>query len=142
MKFYVNNYSNPIDNGCRTNWSNMQTKYPALNIIEKKDEYLIEVELPGFIIEDINLKLEKHVLRISSKKNEVLDAQDNIEEKQEEKKTFLLKERVKKEFERSLSIGNDVDEDKLSASLKNGLLLITLPKMEQVQPRDIEVAAV
>jgi HSP20 family protein len=138
MKFYVNNYSNLYDNGCRTNWSNMQSKYPTLNIIESKNEYTVEVELPGFSIDDINIKLEKHVLRISSKPTEV---KDNAEEK-EEKKTFILRERVKKEFSRSLSLGNDVDEDKLSANLKNGILLITLPKMEQVLPRSIEVAAV
>jgi HSP20 family molecular chaperone IbpA len=142
MKFYVNDYSNSFDNGCRTNLSNMQTKYPALNIVEKKNEYLIEVELPGFTIDDINLKLEKHVLKISSKKDKVVSDEDKNEEKAEEKRTFLLKERVKKDFERSLALGNDVDEDKLTASLKNGLLLINLPKMEQMLPRNIDVAAV
>lgn len=131
MKFYLDNYSNLYDKGCRTNWNNMQNKYPALNIIEKNNEYLVEVELPGFTIDDINLKLEKHVLKISTRKLEKLET--------EEEKTFLLKERVKKEFERSLSLGSDVDEDKLSATLKNGLLVVKLPKMNQALPRSIKV---
>lgn len=137
MKFYVNNYNNPYNNGHRTNWANVQSKYPALNIIERKNEYTVEVELPGFTINDINIKLEKHVLRISSKENKTVDSKSTQDDK-----TYLIKERVKKEFKRSLSLGDDVDEDKLSASLKNGLLIITLPKVELSLPRSIDVAVV
>jgi HSP20 family protein len=146
MRFYVNDYYNRFNNMNygSSNWGNLQSKYPALNILEKTDEYIVEVELPGFTIADVNLKLEKHILKISSKNLEPV-AEEKKEESSEEKKDdvrFLLKERVQKKFSRSLTLGNDVDEDKLSASLKNGLLLITLPKKEQVLPRAIDVEAV
>ena len=143
MKFYVNDYCNQFNNmNCgSSNWTNLQSKYPSLNIIEKSNEYVVEVELPGFTIEDVNLKLEKHVLKISSKEVEAEVKEESNEEKKDEVK-FLLKERVQKKFSRSLSLGNDVDEEKLAASLKNGLLLITLPKKEQVLPRNIDVEAV
>ncbi|MGH4037715.1 MAG: Hsp20/alpha crystallin family protein [Sphaerochaeta sp.] len=146
MRFYVNDYYNRFNNMNygSSNWGNLQSKYPALNILEKNDEYIVEVELPGFTIADVNLKLEKHILKISSKNLEPV-VEEKKEESSEDKKDdvrFLLKERVQKKFSRSLTLGNDVDEDKLSASLKNGLLLITLPKKEQVLPRAIDVEAV
>lgn len=138
MKFYVNN-NNMCCNNSFSSWTNVQSKYPVLNIIESNKEYLIEVELPGFTFEDVNLKLEKHVLKISSKKTEIVAEEKEIKE---EKKFYLLKERVDKEFSRSISLGNDVDEDQLKAALKNGLLTITLPKKEQVLPRLIDVKCV
>ncbi len=140
MKFYVNN--NMYSNNSLSSWTNVQTKYPPLNILESDEKYTVEVELPGFTIEDVDLKLEKHVLKISSKKTEVIADEKADEEKKEPKKFYLLKERVKKEFSRSLYLGNDVDEDKLNATLKNGLLIINLPKQEQVLPRSIDVKCV
>ena len=140
MKFYVNN--NMYSNNSLSSWTNVQTKYPPLNILESDEKYTVEVELPGFRIEDVDLKLEKHVLKISSKKTEVIADGKVNEEKKEQKKSYLLKERVKKEFSRSLYLGSDVDEDKLKATLKNGLLIINPPIQEQVLPRSIDVKCV
>lgn len=130
MKFYIDNYNN---NNSFLTWSNVQNKYPALDIIENQNEYKIEVELPGFTIEDLNLKLEKHILKISSiKKDKEVDDKNN----------YILKERIEKDFSRSISVGSDVDEEKLKALLKNGLLSITLPKKKQVLSRRIDVKCV
>jgi len=136
MKYYVNN-NKMYGNNSFTSWTNVQSKYPVLNIIESNENYIVEVELPGFTLEDVNLKLEKHILKISSKKIE-----KSVEEKDVEKKKYLFRERIKKEFSRSLYLGNDVDEEQLKAVLKNGLLTITLPKKEQVLPRFIDVKCV
>lgn len=129
MKLYYNN-TNPILNGTWTNWSNIQSKYPPLDILETNDSYLVEVELPGFKLEDMNIKLEKHVLRLSSK----FENCDNKDRR------YIIKERVCKEFERTLSIGSDIDEDKIKASLKNGILKIVMPKKQEMQPKQINVA--
>ncbi|MDC7243247.1 MAG: Hsp20/alpha crystallin family protein [Pleomorphochaeta sp.] len=130
MRVYYNNNSNPTFNSTWTNWSNLQNKYPPLDIFETKDNYIVEVELPGFKLEDMNIKLEKHVLRLSSKYQEC----DNS------KKKYLIKERVCKEFERSISVGSDVDEDLIKATLNNGVLKILLPKKKEVKPKQINVA--
>lgn len=129
MRFCIND-DNSIYNGAWTNWSNLQFKYPPLNIVEKEEEYLVEVELPGLKIEDINLKLEDHVLRISSKEEN---------ETKREKRKYVIRERVEKRFERTISLGSDVDEDKLTAIFKNGVLNILLPKKEQEKPKQIDV---
>lgn len=130
MKFYIDNYNK---NNSFLTWANVQNNYPTLDIIENQNEYKIEVELPGFTIEDVNLKLEKHILKISSIKK-------NMEV--EEKNSYILKERIEKDFSRSISVGSDVDEEKLKAILKNGLLSITLPKKKQVLSRKIDVKCV
>ncbi len=129
MRFYLND-TNPILNGAWTNWSNMQSKYPPLDIIETKDSYLVEVELPGFKLDDMDIKLEKHVLRISSK----------YENCNSDNKRYIIRERVCKEFERTLSIGSDIEEEKIAATFKDGILHITLPKKEEVVPKKINVA--
>ena len=129
MKLYVND-NNSIVNGAWTNWSNLQSKYPPLDIIESKDGYKVVVELPGFKLEDMNIKIEKHVLRVSSKYDSC----------NEDGKRYIVRERVCKEFDRSLSIGSDIDEDNIKASFKNGLLTIMLPKKDKVIPKQINIA--
>jgi HSP20 family protein len=129
MRFYVND-NNSIINGAWTNWSNLQSKYPPLDIIETSDSYKVEVELPGFKLDDLKIKLDKHVLRIAS----------SYENCKQEGRRYIIKERVCKEFERTLSIGSDVDEDKIKASLKNGILIINMPKKEEIVPKQINIA--
>lgn len=131
MRFLLND-TNPVFDGALTNWSNMQYKYPPLNVSENDDEYKVEVELPGFKIEDVNLKLEDHRLYISSQTK-------NENEKKDEKKRYIMRERVEKRFERSLSLGTDVDEEKIGASFRNGILVVTLPKKENIKPKKIDV---
>lgn len=129
MRFYIND-NNSVLNGARSNWSNIQTKYPPLDVVETLDGYKVKVELPGFKLEDINIKLEKHVLRISSK----------VEACNEEERRYIIRERVCKEFTRTLTIGSDIDQDKIKASFTNGILTIDMPKKEEVMPKQINVA--
>jgi len=129
MRFYVND-NNALLNGAWTNWSNLQSKYPPLDIIENKDSYSVEIELPGFKLEDIKIKLEKHVLRVSS----------DYEKCNTDGKRYIIRERVCKEFERTLSIGSDIDEDNVKATFKDGILTILLPKKEEIVPKEINVA--
>ncbi len=129
MRLYVND-NNSIVNGAWTNWSNLQSKYPPLDIIESKDSYKVMVELPGFKLEDMNIKIEKHVLRVSS----------GYDSCNHDSKHYIVRERVCKEFDRSLSIGSDIDEDKITAGFKNGILTITLPKKDKVIPKQINIA--
>lgn len=129
MRFYIND-NNSVLNGARSNWSNIQTKYPPLDVVETVDGYKVKVELPGFKLEDINIKLEKHILRISSK----------VEACNEEERRYIIRERVCKEFTRTLTIGSDIDQDKIKASFTNGILTIDMPKKEEVMPKQINVA--
>ena len=91
------------------------------DIREKKDKYLIDVDLPGYEKENINLSLHDGYLNISAKVNK--------EEKKEEEK-FVRRERYIGECSRSFYVGDDIREEDIQAEFKNGILMITVPKKE------------
>lgn len=104
-------------------------KIPAVDIREDKENYTISAEIPGFEEKDISVFVEKHVLTIEGKK----------EEEKVEGRKYLVKERAVRNFSRSFTLPDDLDEEKVSASFKNGVLEITLPKTEKALPKRIEV---
>ena len=105
---------------------------PAIDLIEKKDAYVVRAELPGVDRSGIDISFEKNILTISGQKSAMLDAKD------EELRVFAA-ERVSGTFSRSLRMPDYIDGEKISAEHKDGLLTITIPKAELAQPRRIEV---
>jgi HSP20 family protein len=105
---------------------------PAIDLIEKKDAYIVRAELPGVARENIDITFEKNVLTISGQKA------STIETKDEELRVFAA-ERVSGSFSRSLRMPDYIDGEKIEADYKDGLLTITIPKAELAQPRKIEV---
>jgi len=72
------------------------------------------------------------MLTISSKKEE---------ERKEEKKGYVLKERKSAEFSRSFMLPKNVNSEKIEASMKNGILSLVIPKAEEAKPKKIEIKA-
>ena len=105
---------------------------PAIDLIEKKDSYVVRAELPGVARENIDITFEKNVLTISGQKASTIETQD------EELRVFAA-ERVSGSFSRSLRMPDYIDGEKIEADYKDGLLTITIPKAELAQPRKIEV---
>jgi HSP20 family protein len=105
---------------------------PAIDLIEKKDSYIIRAELPGVDRANIDISFEKSVLTISGQKSAMIDAKD------EELRVFAA-ERVSGSFSRSLRMPDYIDGERISAEYKDGLLTVTIPKAELAQPRKIEV---
>ena len=95
------------------------------DIREKKDKYLIDIDLPGYSKENINLSLEKGYLTIHAKveKNE----KSNDDEK------YVRKERYFGECSRSFYVGEEIKEEDIDAEFKNGILKITIPKKEETK---------
>jgi len=112
-------------------WGLTSSKIPPVDITETDKAYIVEAELPGYKQEDVKVNIEKHVLRLSSAK------QSAKEEKDENK--LLICERHAQSFERSFSLPEDVDEAMIEGEFANGVLTVTLPKKEVVQPKSIEV---
>jgi len=110
------------------------TSTPAVNIVEEKDDFRIEVAAPGLEKKDFVVNLENNVLTISSEK----------ESKSEEKDgKVMLREFSYTSFKRSFTLPNTVDGDKISATHKDGILYITIPVREEAKvkpPRQIAVA--
>ena len=117
----------PVGNGVSTSaW------LPSVDVFEDKESLKIVAELPGLKPEDVKITLENSTLTLRGEKKQV------AEEKTERVHRY---ERSYGSFERSFSLPNTVDADKVAASFENGVLTITLPKAEKAKPREIAVAA-
>lgn len=92
------------------------------DIKEKKDKYIIEMDLPGFDKENINLELKDGYLEISAKVEKT--------EKDEEEEKFIRHERFYGECSRNFFVGEDLTEEDIEAEFKNGILKIEVPKKE------------
>jgi len=92
------------------------------DIKEKKDKYVIEMDLPGYEKENINVTLKDGYLEIS--------AEVNKEEESTEKEKFIHKERYYGHCSRNFYVGEDVTEEDIKAEFKNGILKINVPKKE------------
>lgn len=102
------------------------------DVIEFDDHYKVEVEIPGFDKEEINLSYSNGFL--------VIKADRNLENKVEDTKAkYLYKEREITSLTRTLKVSN-VDEDKITASLKNGVLEVILPKKEVQTNKQIPIS--
>ncbi|MDD3742682.1 MAG: Hsp20/alpha crystallin family protein [Lentimicrobiaceae bacterium] len=106
---------------------------PSVNIIESKDDFRIEVAAPGLNKDDFKIHIENNVLNISSEKEE---SNEDTNER------YMRREFCYTSFNRSFSLPQTVETDKVSAKHENGVLNITIPKKEEakVKPaRQIEI---
>jgi HSP20 family protein len=104
---------------------------PSVDISEDDHEYLIKAELPEVKKEDVKVTVENGVVTIKGERRF---------EKEETSKKFHRIERCYGNFERSFSMPDDADPDKVSADFKEGVLQVRLAKSEAKKPRNIEVA--
>ena len=108
------------------------SRMPAVDVAETDKTYEITAELPGLHEKNIEVRLANGVLSIKGEKQE---------EKEEKEKDYYRRERSFGSFERRFQVPENVDEDKIEASFKNGILSVTLPKSAeaQKQAKKIEV---
>ncbi len=92
------------------------------DIKEKKDRYVLDIDLPGFEKENIKLSLDNGYLNIHAKVNK--------EEKNDENEKFVHQERFYGECSRSFYVGDDIKEEDIHAEFKNGILKLEVPKNE------------
>ena len=102
---------------------------PAVDIVEMENEYCIKVELPEVAKEDVKLSVHAGVLVIHGTR----------EVPQPGKMKLHRMERGHGRFARSFSLPDDVEEDKISAEQKHGLLLVHLPKHRESPAKSIEI---
>ncbi len=98
-------------------------KVPKVDIEELKDHYEIKADLPGFTKDEVNVTYANDVLTIDAKK-------DDTKETKDEDRHFLRRERVTSAFRRQFAVKGIKKED-IKADLKDGILTISLPKVEQ-----------
>ncbi len=121
-------------NSLWNNWGLPTTKAPSVDIWEDEAKYVLEAELPGLGEKDVDVHVDKHVLKISS----LCEAETEVKE-EKTSPNYLIRERSCTSFERSFALPEGVDEEKIEGSFKNGVLTISIPKVPAKQPKKIDV---
>ena len=105
---------------------------PAVDIKEEADKFVLHADIPGVEPEEIDISMEAGVLTIKGeKKTEALTEKDN----------YKRVERTYGSFYRRFSLPDTANAEAISALSKNGVLEITIPKQEAVQPKKISVTS-
>ncbi|MCP4885711.1 Hsp20/alpha crystallin family protein [Rubripirellula sp.] len=105
------------------------TTFPAVNIWEDQDGFYVEAEIPGVLMDDLEIFVhEGDELSIKGKRDRA-----------EGERHWHYRERGTGEFERRIKLSDAVDAEQVTAELTNGVLTISLPKREAVKPRQVKV---
>jgi HSP20 family protein len=105
---------------------------PAVDIKEEADKFVLHADIPGVKPEEIDISMEAGVLTIKGEKNT---------EATTEKENYKRVERTYGSFYRRFSLPDTANAEAISATSKNGVLVITIPKREAVQPKKISVSS-
>ena len=107
---------------------------PALNIKETDDDYQLELSAPGYSKKDFEVNIDSGYLNISAKKSSA---------KEEKEDNYTCKEFSYNSFEKSFLLPDTIEDDKVKASYKNGILKFSLSKKEEakkIAPKMVEIS--
>jgi HSP20 family protein len=101
---------------------------PEVNIVESKEGYVLEAEMPGVAKDGLDISLEDNVLTLVGRRSPGPVG------------TSLYRESQTADFRRVFELDPSIESGKISAGIEQGILTLTLPKAEKVKPRKIQVA--
>jgi HSP20 family protein len=104
---------------------------PAVDIYETDDEVVVKAELPEVNQKDIDIQIENNTLTLRGERKF---------NKETKKENFHRIERAYGTFSRSFTLPGTIDQEKISADYKDGILKISMPKREETRPKQIKVA--
>ena len=131
-KYYNQNWLPSIFNDFfDNNWmEKANATAPAINVVDSDKDYKVEVAVPGMTKEDFNIHLgDENELVISMEKK--------VENEDKENKKYLRREFSYTKFQQSLYLPDNVDKEKITANVANGVLTIELPKYSQEEKAKI-----
>ena len=131
-KYYNQNWLPSIFNDFfDNNWmEKANATAPAINVVESDKDYKVEVAVPGMTKEDFNIHL--------GDENElVIPMEKKVENEDKENKKYLRREFSYTKFQQSLYLPDNVDKEKITANVANGVLTIELPKYSQEEKAKI-----
>ena len=126
VPFEINNINSVLDDFFSDMWSpklDYSTDTFKMDVQDMEESFVIEAEMPGIQKDEINLEMEENTLRIEVKREEI---------KEENEKNYVHKERKFTSMSRKIYL-RDVKEDEIDAKLENGVLTITVPKVERAE---------
>ena len=101
---------------------------PAIDIYDSKDSIKVKVDLAGLKKEDIDVSIQENVLTIKGEKKRSSEVKEDA---------YLRTERFTGTFHRSITLPTEVDQEKVQASFRDGVLELVLPKKEEAKPKQI-----
>lgn len=150
---FNSDFFDAFDSCLTGNCESKATFSPKVDVRENEHAYIFDMELPGMDKENVDISLKDKILTISSRKDEKLESADsdkeettkevakNNEKTREVGERWLIRERTSTEFTRSFHLPKDVDGENVSATFKNGMLSITVPRKPETQPKTIKITA-
>lgn len=105
-----------------------RTYLPYCDILERENELLIHADMPGVRTEDIDINYERGLLTL----------QGRVDPRREDRR-FLMREYGVGDYHRSFEVGEGIDDSRIEAEVKDGVLTLHLPKAESIRPRKIAV---
>ncbi len=103
---------------------------PAINVLENEHDYEIEVAAPGMKKEDFKVHIDENG-------NLAIEMEKKVDEKEEKKNgRYLRREFSYSKFQQTMVLPDDVERDKISAKVENGVLNVIIPKIEKAKPED------
>jgi len=116
----------PFSGGIR---SLPQGSFPAINVVQMPDSIQVYLFAPGLDPKKLAISIEQNLLSISGERQVPID----------KKATYYRQERFGGAFNRSISLGDDVDPDRVDATYRDGIVHITLNRRESAKPRQIQI---
>jgi HSP20 family protein len=107
--------------------------FPSADFYETKDEFILELEVPGFDEKQLGIEMSDHTLTVKGER------MDTKEEKEKEK-FFRLHERFGGEFERRFTLPSEADMEHVKASFSNGVLHVYAPKLAISKPYKVAIS--
>jgi HSP20 family protein len=120
-------FTRPFSLSVRDGWS-----VPAIDMYQTDDEIVLKASIPGFKADDVQISVT----------GEILTLRGEMKHEDEQKdKSWHVREQRWGSFERSVALPTEVVADQAKAEFENGILIVTLPKAEEVKPKTITVKA-
>ncbi len=107
-----------------------KTLMPAVDIVERENDFNIKLELPGVEKKDVKITVQNDILTIKGEKKQ---------ESEKKGENYHRVERSYGIFQRSFTLPSSVNSEKIDASYDNGVLTVSVPKLEEAKPKEIEV---
>lgn len=122
-------FENDLFDWSNRNYSNTNTTLPAVNIKEDKDGFEVEMSAPGLDKKDFKIEINNKVLTISSEKT--------VENEAKEGEQFTRREFSYQSFNRSFTLPETVEDNRIKAKYEKGILYVSIPKKEEAKPKPV-----
>jgi HSP20 family protein len=103
---------------------------PAADVYETDDEFVVELEVPGYEEKELSVEVSDHMLAIKGSRTKAKD---------EERKEFTLHERLERAFERRFILPSEADTEHLKAVFGEGVLEVHAPKLETAKAKEVAI---